>query len=368
MRPKSADVTTVVVAVIATAGAVTGMYHVFTAALHMSPLWAAALCSVLELAMFASALRARDHLAATGRAGVDGAAVWVLATISAVLSAAEEQGTVGRLTRLALPLVAAWLWERSLAAQRRATGGGVAWRFTATRVALWLRLADPAARTATDLDRARRLAALTRQRIKVAVLESAAGGGLAAACTARPARLALARWRFTRQSLAAVQHLQLGSDPAVAAAIRSTVAAVVGLYAATDPATLPQGTVPAAAPVVADPVITPRRRAATTPTSSGGPETATRAAIGNGNSVDTAPSVDRYRSAPSAGTALQTVPTIADLTVEEQVAWFERHLERHPGRTVVQWAEATGLSPRTGHRRLKESRRPEGQEGLSLAH
>lgn len=38
------------------------MYHVFTAALHMSPLWAAALCSVLELAMFASALRARDNL------------------------------------------------------------------------------------------------------------------------------------------------------------------------------------------------------------------------------------------------------------------------------------------------------------------
>jgi hypothetical protein len=364
MRSKSADATTVVVAVIATAGAVTGMYHVFTAALHSPPLWAAALCSVLELAMFASALRARDNLAATGSAGVDGAAVWVLAAVSAVLPAAEEQGAVGRLTRLALPLVAAWLWERSLAAQRRTTGARVAWRFTATRVALWLRLADPSVRTATDVDRARRLAALTRQRIKVAVLESASGG-VVAALTARSARLALARWRFTRQSLAAVQHLQLGSDPGVAVAIRSTVAAVVGLHAATDPATLPRITAPAVLPVVGDPAIAPRRQAATTPIAHRVPQTASRSAGGGLDPVDTAPSADRYRSSTAATTALQAVSSIADRTVEEQIAWFERHLQRHPGRTVPQWAEITGLSTRTVHRRLKETRRTDEQE-LSL--
>jgi hypothetical protein len=64
-------------------------------------------------------------------AGVDGAAVWVLAGLSGVLSSLDATSGAEVAARLAAP----WLWERGLSLyRRRLTGPTIHWRFTAERV------------------------------------------------------------------------------------------------------------------------------------------------------------------------------------------------------------------------------------------
>lgn len=341
---------TVAAAGIATGVAVTGMWQVFGDALGItSTAGKIALSAFLEIALLASALRARANLRATGRVGVDGAAVWVMAALSGVFSAWDQDEPLAKAVRLAAPLVAAWLWERGLAADRRAARDAtatdrVAWRITPARVAVWLRLADPERRAATDVDRARRLARLTRSRLRVAVLESATGPRWVAVMAWRPVRLAWARWRLTRQALAAVEHLALGADPRVAASIRSTVAAVVGLPAATDPDSLAGVGHWAAANTARQPRV-PATRAPQLEQ----PDPATGDVV-----ADAAPPVE---ATPAAGPVAVLAGEVADMSVADQVAWFARQLPRHPGRTVAEWTRATGLAQRTVERRIAAARR-----------
>ena len=95
------------------------MWRVFGDALHMSGPARVAVFGFVELAVAVSAIRARRALRETGSTGVDGAAVWVLAGLSAALSALDADSGAAVLLRLAAPLVAAWLWERGLAPDRR---------------------------------------------------------------------------------------------------------------------------------------------------------------------------------------------------------------------------------------------------------
>lgn len=365
-------VLTVAVAGIATGVSANGMWNVFGDTLGMNVMGRLAGFAFIELALVVSALRARASLRATGSVGVDGVAVWVLAAGSGVVSALDQPGAVGKMIRLGAPLLAAWLWERGLAPDRRVARGGVvspvAWRFTRHRVAVWLRLADPIERTAPEVDRARRLARLTRARLRLAVLESATSPQWVAWLAVRPVRVAVARWRLTRQTLAAVEHLALGQDARTTAAIRSTVAAVVGLPRATDPATLTATA--ATSSWSALPVARPHRQVSATPTSrvagssatvlpqvadvaaQGGGVVRHTDATGGGPVTDPEPPQETAVAGP---VAVASAP-VADMTLADQVAWFARHLPRHPRRTVPEWMAETGLAKRTVERRIAAAR------------
>jgi hypothetical protein len=258
---------TLTAAGIATAVAVNGMWRVFGDVLGFTGAGRIALAGFLEVALMVSAIRARRSLREHGTVGVDGAAVWVLALLSAVLAGADAHG-LARAVRFAAPLVAAWLWERGLAAERRRarTPAAIAWRWTRERLAVRLGLAEPTHRETGDVDRARRLAVLTRARLRLAVLEASSLPRPLAVLTLQPVRRALAAWRLQRHALAAVEHLHLGTDPQVPATIRTTVAAVVGLREATAPVALataspwtapaPPRALLAAPPPVAEPTST----------------------------------------------------------------------------------------------------------------
>jgi hypothetical protein len=347
---------TVAVAGIATAVAVNGMWRVFGDTLHLNGWGRVLTAGFLELALLVSALRARRSLHEHGSVGVDGAAVWVIAVVSAVVSAADADG-LAKAVRLAAPIVAAWLWERGLAADRRAVRQRrpvvIAWRWTRERLAVRLGLADPTERATSEVDRARRLAALTRARLRLAVLEASTLPWPLALATARPVRVAWATWRLQRQVLAAVEHLHLGTDPTVPQAIRATVAAVVGLRAATAPAAL-AGDSPWTAPAVESPRL---------PTSAAGqmPEGRDRSPATTGDTRpattgDTRPDtarptrpVTRGRPRPAGTSTAATVTRLA---------------ARHPDWSTQDIADRLGVSARTVRRHLANHRnRPSGAAG-----
>lgn len=114
---------------------------------------------VLELTAFTCALRARRNIREQGRAGVDGAAVWGVTALSGVFSAMEADSAQVAVFRLVMPLLAAWLWERGMSIERRKARGGstIHWRVTPERVLVWLRVAEPSGRTASEVDAHRRL-------------------------------------------------------------------------------------------------------------------------------------------------------------------------------------------------------------------
>ncbi len=219
---------------IATGVAATGMWHVFGDALQMSGPGRVALFAFLEIALFTEAIRARRSLRQFGSVGVDGAAVWALAALSAVLSALDSRSAAEVALRLSAPLVAAWLWERGLAAERRqARGSGrrqpVAWRVTPQRVLVWLRLAEPIEREVGEVDRARRVVRLVRAAWRYHTLS-----GLGA----RRWRIRWAAARLRRQALAAGSHIRLGSDETVRDQVRVHLAALYQVQAGTAPTAL----------------------------------------------------------------------------------------------------------------------------------
>jgi hypothetical protein len=115
-----ANVLTIVAAALATMVSASGMWKFFTDILGPSPL-RYAFFGFIETALFASALLARSRLLREpekGTTGVDGVAVWVLAGLTATLSALDSDSFHEVCLRLVAPLVAAWMWERALAAER----------------------------------------------------------------------------------------------------------------------------------------------------------------------------------------------------------------------------------------------------------
>ena len=143
------DLLTVAAAGLATAVAMTGMWRFAGNVLHFSGAERVTMFAFLEVAVVTSAFRARRNMREFGSAGIEGIAVWVLSGLSAVFSALDARSVAEAVFRLAAPLVAAWLWERGLALERRrASGRFVHWRLTAERMLVWLGLAEPSARAA----------------------------------------------------------------------------------------------------------------------------------------------------------------------------------------------------------------------------
>ncbi len=251
---------------VATGVAGVGMWRFFGDVLDVKD-WRlrAALFAFLEIALLVSAIRARRNLlddityiadrkktaelahdeavtdeqratAAAARVeaaklrpstGIDGLAVWVLAVMSGVFSMLDAHSFAEGLFRIAAPLVAAWLWERGLAAHRRRHRKGhgrINWAMSLERVAVRVGLAEPTGRDVSTVARARRIAQLARAASRYHRLPAKA--------TRRRAR-AERRLRVLTED--AVEHLSLGTDPSVAAELAANLAAIYGVATGTSP-------------------------------------------------------------------------------------------------------------------------------------
>ncbi|GIH70371.1 hypothetical protein [Sphaerimonospora thailandensis] len=157
-RP-SEDLLTVVAASIATGVSAQGMWRFSGDVLGFDGPLQVGLFAFLEVAMVTSAVRARRNMRENYSAGIDGLAVWAMTCLSAVLSAMDAASFAEAVFRLAAPLVAAWLWERGMAIERRKITGRkrIHWRLTPERILVRLGLAETADRTAEQVDTQRRL-------------------------------------------------------------------------------------------------------------------------------------------------------------------------------------------------------------------
>jgi hypothetical protein len=199
------DLLTMAAAGLATAVAMNGMWRFFGTVLHFSGAERITMFAFLEVAVLAAAFRARRNMRSFGSAGAEGLAVWVLSGLSAMFAALDARSAAEAAFRLAPPLVAAWLWERGLRLERRKTDGrSVYWRLSAERVLVWLRLAEPSARAAGDVDAHRRIARLARAAKRLRELRAAG---------ARPWRQHRALRRLDKAMEGAVEHAALASDP-----------------------------------------------------------------------------------------------------------------------------------------------------------
>lgn len=230
-----ANLLTVVAAGLATAVSASGMWKFFTDILGDSPLRYAFLWFI-EVALFASALLARARLLrdpANASTGVDGIAVWVFASLTASLSASDSDSLREVALRLAAPLVAAWMWERALAAERNARTGTttrrIHWTLTLERVFVWLHLAEAQGRDVTEIDRVRRRARLGRARLNLYLLQGKK-------TSAR--RLRRAHNKVIRRAMQAAEHAGLADIPDAATereAIQMYMATIYGIVDATSP-------------------------------------------------------------------------------------------------------------------------------------
>ncbi|NUR31750.1 MAG: hypothetical protein HOV83_38915 [Catenulispora sp.] len=251
-----ANLLTILAAGLATAVSASGMWKFFTDILGDSPL-RYAFFWFIEVALFASALLARARLLrdpANASTGVDGIAVWVFACLTASLSALDSSSLREVCLRLAAPLVAAWMWERALAAERNARTGTstrrIHWTITLERVFVWLRLAEAQGRDVTEIDRVRRRARLGRARLNLYLLQGKK-------TSAR--RLRRAHNKVIRRAMQAAEHTGLADIPDAATereAIQMYMATIYGIVDATTPeavAHLNAWQTRPAAPAIGDP-------------------------------------------------------------------------------------------------------------------
>lgn len=214
------DLLTVIAASIATIVAGQGMWQ-FLARVIGDVHWSlrGLMFAFLEVAVVTSAVRARRSMREKYSAGIDGIAVWALTSISALLAAMEAASLPETVFRLAAPLVAAWLWERGMAIERRRIRGrsAIHWRITPERVLVRLGLAEATDRTAEEVDRQRRLT-------RVALASDRAHHLRATGASQRRQRRAYRAMR--RAFTAAAEHTGLARDTALQEALRDQVAAL----------------------------------------------------------------------------------------------------------------------------------------------
>lgn len=165
-KPRNAsDLLTVVAASMASAVAMTGMWAFAGRVLHFSGMERVLLFAFLEVTAVTCAVRARRNLresaARAGEAreggeepervsaGIEGPMIWVISALSGVFSSLNSRSGAEAAFRLAPPLIAAWLWERSLSTERRRLGDGAKGylRQLADRVLVRLGMAEPGQRT-----------------------------------------------------------------------------------------------------------------------------------------------------------------------------------------------------------------------------
>lgn len=214
---RTADRLTFLAASTASAVAATGMWRVFGVILHFDIVLRVLLFPFIELAVITSAVRARDNMrAALDRRqstddppprgfDIDGIAMWALTGLSAILSSMAAESLPEAIFRLAVPLVAAWLWERSLVSERRrTTGQRINWRITPEQILIRLGWADPTGREIGEVAAQRRV-----MQLALAAVDSASRNAQRAAGWRR--RRADRRLRGALRS--AIEHAALAEDP-----------------------------------------------------------------------------------------------------------------------------------------------------------
>lgn len=217
---KAEDVLTLLAAALATAVSMTGMWRFFGSVLHFSGAERVVMFAFLEVAVVACAFRARRNMQDLMTAGAEGIAVWVLSGFSAVFSAMDAQSAAAAAFRLAVPLIAAWLWHRAMSLERRkTTGKTLNWRISTERILVRLGLADPTARDTTDVAAARRIAVLARAAKRLRVLRAAGAWNW---------RISWARRRLEHALEAAVEHAALAGDKDRHAQLRAQIGALNG--------------------------------------------------------------------------------------------------------------------------------------------
>ena len=215
------DVLTVIAASIATGVSAQGMWQFIDRTLHLHPALQLGMFAFIEVAVITSAVRAKRSMTERFSAGIDGIAVWALTSLSAALSAMEARSLPEAVFRLAAPLVAAWLWERGMAVERRRVSGlsGINWRLTPERILVRLGLAEARDRTADEVDAHRRLTRVARAAKKVYQLRQAG---------ASDRRIRAAVTRRDRAIDLAVAHTSLARDKTKQAALLDLLTAFGG--------------------------------------------------------------------------------------------------------------------------------------------
>ncbi|MFO7326309.1 MAG: hypothetical protein DIU62_011400, partial [Pseudomonadota bacterium] len=213
------DVLTIAAASIATGVSAQGMWRFFGDVLGLSGPLRLLLFAFIEVAVITSAVRAKRSMREKYSAGIDGIAVWALTCLSAVLSAMDTRSVAEAIFRLAAPLVAAWLWERGMALERRRATGlkGIHWRITPERILVRLGLADATDRTAEQV---------ATQRMLTKVALAAHRARALRASGAREWRQRRASARLQRAYTRAAQHAGLARDTGLQEALAGEVAAL----------------------------------------------------------------------------------------------------------------------------------------------
>jgi hypothetical protein len=211
------DVLTVVVAAMVTAVCLNGMWRFFGNVLHFPPALRVLVFGVLEGGTIVCALRAkrtiRRHIARINAGeispnkpasvGADGLMMWAFTSLSAVLASLGAGSFPAAVARFAMPLLAAWLWDRSLRLEhQRATGRTINWAVTPERVLVWLHLAEPASRSTEEVDAHRYITRVAHARHVYRRRE---------ACGAAPWRVNHAYQAFERRWQAALDHTALAT-------------------------------------------------------------------------------------------------------------------------------------------------------------
>jgi hypothetical protein len=205
-REKPEDVLTFIVAILATAGAAQGVFNYFADKLDMPAWMQTTTFTMFDLGMIACGLRARRKIRnpEIGKAGVDGALVWVIASVEALMSSTDADGA-GMIARIIVPYFAASMWELLLAFERRRNNRStIHWRITPERVLVKLGLAESTERAVSDVDAHRRITLVARRAKTLRSLQ---------AIGARPWRLRFAQRRLDAAMDRAVEYAGLASDP-----------------------------------------------------------------------------------------------------------------------------------------------------------
>ncbi|MFF4777207.1 hypothetical protein [Microtetraspora fusca] len=221
------DILTIVAATIATGVSAQGMWRFSGDVLGFDGPLRLLLFAFIEVAVITSAVRARRNMRENYSAGIDGIAVWVFTSLSAVLSSMDARSLPEAMFRLAAPLVAAWLWERGMAIERhRITGRArINWRITPERVMVRIGLAEAGDRTASEVDAHRRLT-------RVALAAKRARALRAAGASDRKMRAALRK--LDRAMDQAVEYTGLAVDAERQEALLSQIGALYNTSALID--------------------------------------------------------------------------------------------------------------------------------------
>jgi hypothetical protein len=207
----------------------TGMWRFFGNKLHFTGPERVLFFSFLEVVVVTCAARARQHIREAAErareaqaaglpsgpvtAGADGVAIWIVSIMSGVFSALDARSGAEAVFRLMPPVLAAWLWDRGLIAERRSAGKESYWHILTGRLLIRLGLTEPDRHTATEAAARWRLMRLARVTVR-----------------AKRSRLFTGFWTWRARSRIAIANERAGlaTDPGRQQLLQDYIATLLG--------------------------------------------------------------------------------------------------------------------------------------------